>query len=144
MSIVLDGLLEELVRKQNLQDQFLRQIANDIAEMNNKLIRSKDVPVNPQLRVQSIFKKINLPADSEEEMLCLEQYLSSEDNFNMAVGEVQQLGGNSLYGFLQRALTLFITNRMASNYSWYGKRLKQPFKGLNFARLLISKLIYHL
>lgn len=55
------------------------------------------------------------------------------------MNEVSQIGGSSVYNFIQRALQMLITNDLAAEYSWLGRRAKKTFNTLKLANLIIGK-----
>lgn len=57
----------------------------------------------------------------------------------MKVSELAKLGGVSTYEFVKRAMKIILSDEVAKNFSWYGKKGKLPFANMETARLVICK-----
>ncbi|KAB0790310.1 hypothetical protein PPYR_15348 [Photinus pyralis] len=61
----------------------------------------------------------------------------SKENVNK-VHELSRLGGTEEYSFVARTLGRLITNKLASEFSYLGKRTKKPFNKLTLNKLVIE------
>lgn len=59
--------------------------------------------------------------------------------FMFQINELKQIGGNNIYDFIRRALSMILTNEIANKYSFFGRKKKKTFCNLNICKLLISE-----
>ncbi|KAF5285748.1 hypothetical protein FQR65_LT02276 [Abscondita terminalis] len=78
---------------------------------------------------------VHLPVDSEADLDALEFLLASQ--MDLAVKEISNLGGASIYDFIHRATLKLITNGFCGReYSYEGRRQKKSFRNLKVHELL--------
>ncbi|XP_025997315.2 uncharacterized protein LOC113005688 [Solenopsis invicta] len=76
--------------------------------------------------------------DNERQLEQMENFLRTDKNFNPSILEASKIGGNNAYEFIKRNLSQIFTNKLASEYSWLGKKNKRVFRSLKLSRLLIA------
>ncbi|KAG5874388.1 hypothetical protein JTB14_000688 [Gonioctena quinquepunctata] len=101
----------------------VKSLKNIITEIN--VLRISDTS---NMRTESIFKKLKLPASTLEEFNEIENYLQPQENFTNVVREVSKIGGNSPFEFVKRVMLQFMTYKTATFFTWYGRKEKLCFK----------------
>lgn len=76
--------MQKLIRKQNIIQSTLADLAEDITEIKNK-IDQNNKNSNLVEDADSVFTAINLPVQSNDDLQKLEEYLGVEKNMNTAV-----------------------------------------------------------
>nr|CAI5847419.1 unnamed protein product [Callosobruchus analis] len=130
-----------IIRKQNIQNGLLSSINERLASLEDSFKNfTPSVTCSVQEDSETIFEMFDLPLDSEDHLKNFEEFLSTSTAFSKVVTEVSRLGGNSHYDFVSRVLQKFITNKLASKYSYYGRKGKAAFNTLTINQLVISKI----
>ncbi|CAH1102781.1 unnamed protein product [Psylliodes chrysocephalus] len=111
-----------------------------VKEQNQQILsllqkKSTDVPVS---MVPSDLP-INFPLNLEEDLRSLENYLNNKENLNVLILYFSQKGAsNELITTVNRTLKHLISNALASQYSYFGKRQKRAFHELKLNELVIG------
>ncbi|RLU23883.1 hypothetical protein DMN91_004091 [Ooceraea biroi] len=137
----------------NFQDRFhchgivIKKIFSllvDIKEQNNKilsLLNEKQVTSNTlahnQFRLQDL--PVNLPLSTQADLDILETYLKNSQNVSTMCSYLATLGGRDITSKTNRILKYLLTDKVASNYSFYGKRMnKSPFSSLKCCSVVLQ------
>ncbi|VEN42340.1 unnamed protein product [Callosobruchus maculatus] len=134
-------LLMKVIRKQDIQNGLLSSINERLASLEDNCKNfTLSVICSVQEDSEAIFEMFDLPLDGEDQLKNFEEFLSTSTAFSKVVNEVSRLGGNSHYDFVSRVLQKIITNKLASKYSYYGRKGKAAFNTLTINQLVISKI----
>ncbi|KAF5289794.1 hypothetical protein FQA39_LY03711 [Lamprigera yunnana] len=120
--------------QKNLMQQYhiLRGITSDILQevrsMKESLNRVEPTPGDAA--TTSFFKILafQFPINLEEDLTMFNQFLEEEENFKNAVTELSRMGGSTTYSYVSRILQLILTNELALNYIWLGRKGKNVLK----------------
>ncbi|XP_031354558.1 uncharacterized protein LOC116179824 isoform X1 [Photinus pyralis] len=123
---------KEILRQQRLIKGMIMDVVEELHSIKNKNNSTTEVTTN------SIFSQLTLPANDPNDLVALEDYLSEESNFKAAVHEMSNVGGNNLYEFAKRIVSSFMTDKIATNYTYYGLRNKQNFSKLRLCALILD------
>lgn len=85
----------------------------------------------------SIVNKFPFPIDTIEKFKEAEQFWSDDINFKSSVHEFSKIGGNSIYEFIKRVMTIIITNNLASKFTWFGTKAKESLLKSKLAEILL-------
>ncbi|KAG5861272.1 hypothetical protein JTB14_003560 [Gonioctena quinquepunctata] len=125
------------IKKQYLfMTNIMADIKSEQSEIKAVVVSAQQHPIPPLN--ESIFKKISLPINDDGALEVLEEYLRSEANFQKAIPEISNMGGNSIYDFVKRSLIILITNKFANKFSFLGKKQKASFNKLKICELVIN------
>ncbi|CAH1153262.1 unnamed protein product [Phaedon cochleariae] len=86
----------------------------------------------------TMHSNIKFPLKTVDEIDVLEGILNGEDDFQLLVLEFAKIGGTNCYNFVKRVLSTSLTNEMALQYSWLGRKGKLNFSKLNIAKVIIN------
>ncbi|XP_018406823.1 PREDICTED: uncharacterized protein LOC108782920 [Cyphomyrmex costatus] len=114
-------------------------VLSEIKEI--KLQLKNDQQINLQNEEQiSIFinNELNFPLQTEEDLQIAERLLEDEAETTKETNELQGLGGNNGYEFIRRVLTMILTNKLANDYSFFGRKKKKSFCDLNICKVVIN------
>lgn len=127
-----DGLFRDIRKQYLFLTNILTDIRSDIDEL--KMGRSNIRAEKPE----SLFTKFQFPLNDDEELKKVETFLEDDANFQNAVIEMSKFGGNNMYDFVKRCLSMLLTNVYASSYSWMGRKNKKPFFQLKIANTIMK------
>ncbi|XP_031328028.1 uncharacterized protein LOC116159219 isoform X2 [Photinus pyralis] len=132
-----DEYLRHILRKQNILQAMLSDLSAKVADIENMLKDNAHRAENAT-PTDSIFVKLpHLPVNCDNDLQELENHLSDQNEFALAVKEISQLGGNKTYEFIFRAAKQLITDRFAgAEFSFLGRKQKKKFADLKLALLL--------
>lgn len=128
----------EIIRQQSLLKANMSQYRDSLQELTTSINRITNDKTHQVEETNSFFTMFNFPVQNEEDLICVNEYLNDEKNFNVAMNEFSKIGGRSVQNFTQRALKMVITNDLAATYSWLGRRTKKTFNNLKLADLIIG------
>ncbi|XP_050510568.1 uncharacterized protein LOC126887211 [Diabrotica virgifera virgifera] len=130
------------------------------AEVNNEILRQlyflksvhiellkevKNIKVNTSnedlCNMVPILSNLKVPCATVEELQQIEDVLKISDNFKNMVNELCKWGGSSILDFVKRCMGTLITNKLATNYSWLGRRNKQEFCKFSIAAVIVEAAI---
>ncbi|CAG9760228.1 unnamed protein product [Ceutorhynchus assimilis] len=134
-------LLTDLVRKQNILFQYIKEIHGYTVEMDQTLKKidtnNKPSEINETCKI-SFIKDFNFPLSNEEDLTGFEEYLSNDVNYAIVVKEVVKIGGIDINQFVKRGLSFCISNRLAETYTYFGKKGKKNFSELKLCSVLFD------
>nr|CAI5861959.1 unnamed protein product [Callosobruchus analis] len=82
---------------------------------------------------------IAFPILNEEDFNVFEAKLQNASIFSRVSIELANIGGNSNFEFIKRAVGSILSDEILVNYSWYGRKGNKVFKTLSVAKLLIGE-----
>uniref|UniRef100_A0A1Y1K0U2 DUF4806 domain-containing protein n=2 Tax=Photinus pyralis TaxID=7054 RepID=A0A1Y1K0U2_PHOPY len=124
-------LQKEILRQQHLLKGMMSDLFEEI-----RTIKSQQVENNPP--TSSIFVEVHLPANTHPELADLEEYLKIDEKFQSTVKEMSIIGGRNIYDFIKRVISRFVTDSLASHYSYCGLRNKDSFSKLTTCQMVIE------
>lgn len=84
---------------------------------------------------------VDLPIGKENDLKDVEVFLKeNESNFKILVNFLGCIGGNNLKTKIHKILRHLLTNQLASQFSYFGKRGKAPFSELCLNKAIIESL----
>ncbi|XP_024886865.1 uncharacterized protein LOC112464232 isoform X2 [Temnothorax curvispinosus] len=128
---------KQIIRQQNYFKTQLWQTVEDIQDIKNTGLNP--APNNDVQKQESVFCFFTLPLETEQQLQEVEQYLTNQNNFKASVTQASRTGGKHSYEFMKRNLSQLLSNKLAEEYSWLGKKKKQKFHELKLANMLIGK-----
>ncbi|CAH1154501.1 unnamed protein product [Phaedon cochleariae] len=121
------------------QNHLLRSLTTDVLAEIRTLKKNTGPAI--QEEIQSVFvkfaKEVKFPMQTDTDVKKLENILENPENFSRAVHEFAGFGGSNTYSFIKRVMSALMTNDMAKQYSWLGRKGKMSFHKLNLSTLLI-------
>ncbi|KAK5645114.1 hypothetical protein RI129_006414 [Pyrocoelia pectoralis] len=127
-------LLTKVLQKQNTMSGILSTINEKL-----KKLEDNNIPATSTIKeFQSVFTKFDFPINDEMILNNFENFLKNEDEFDAVVREFSRLGGTNEYNLITRILEKVITNKLASTFSYLGKKQKKPFKNLLLNKVIIK------
>ncbi|XP_072385990.1 uncharacterized protein [Diabrotica undecimpunctata] len=124
-------ILRQLYFLKSVNLELLKEVRNIKANTGNEDLCNM-VPVLSNLKV---------PCDTVEELQQIEDVLKISENFKNMVNELCKWGGSSILDFVKRSMGTLITNKLATNYSWLGRRHKQAFCKFSIAAVIVEAAI---
>ncbi|XP_050512098.1 uncharacterized protein LOC126888132 isoform X2 [Diabrotica virgifera virgifera] len=109
-----------------------RTILNKLNELSQPRHAEKCVDIHTKLSVK-------LPLDSTRDLITFEEYLEVERNFD-DIGYFSMLGGKDVKQKTNKILKELLTDELASCYSYFGKRDKQPLVKTKLKDLLFKSI----
>ncbi|KAG5887218.1 hypothetical protein JTB14_010799 [Gonioctena quinquepunctata] len=127
-------------RKQNMLTSILTDLLSEVKSLKNIITEINVLRISDtsNMRTESIFKKLKLPASTLEEFNEIENYLQPQENFTNVVREVSKMGGNSPFEFVKRVMLQFMTYKTATFFTWYGRKEKLCFKDTKMSQIILG------
>ncbi|KAJ8966436.1 hypothetical protein NQ314_003534 [Rhamnusium bicolor] len=123
-----------------LLDEKLLSLLLHVREQNNQILEilnKNKSTLTDQFLPEDI--PISLPLDNNEDLLKLETYLSETNNAATLTSHLSRLGGRDIDGKINLVLKRCLTNKLAPNFSFYGKRQeKKAFCELRLMKVILS------
>lgn len=134
---------------------LLAEILTDVKHMKDTVSKTTNEE-SMQVSFFSKFDYLTFPINNLNDLESFENILSIKENFEEAVivflshfqffymhifqvREISKLGGRNNYNFVTRTMTSLMSNDIALQYSWLGRKGKKAFHNTNFALLIISE-----
>lgn len=113
-------------------------IANDIKDLKNNKDQDQRSTEEPQTFNEAL--DLTFPLNNLEELNNFEDFLNTNKNSTLAVSakNVVRCGGNTSYDFIKRAMTPLISNSLAAECNWEGKKRKCKFSKLNMVKMIVE------
>ncbi|XP_060600015.1 uncharacterized protein LOC132753549 [Ruditapes philippinarum] len=117
-------LMEAMSRRQVELLETMNQVLGIVSKMAKvEGVRSSEKPEN-----------LNLPASTSEELEALEAELEEGECFNGLVSYLSVQGGVSTTDMVRRVMRQCLTNQLAVQFNWFGKKGKRAFGKLKLAQ----------
>ncbi|CAG9762675.1 unnamed protein product [Ceutorhynchus assimilis] len=117
---------------------YIKEILRQLTFIKSRV---DDIPIEPilknpvSLHEKSLFEN---PAVNDEALSELNNALKDTNFFEKAVNELSRLGGRNIYDFCVRCLKKVMTDELANQYSWLGRRNKKNFSVMEVSKLIIA------
>ncbi|XP_076234997.1 uncharacterized protein LOC143179588 isoform X1 [Calliopsis andreniformis] len=125
-----------LLEQNHLIRGLLTDVLHEIGEIKNMLKetgnKSQDKPT-----FFTKYSELGFPLNTKEALLRLEIILNDVADFEDAVQELAKIGGNNNYEFVKRVFNCLMTNDLALEYSWLGRKGKKEFHSLKTSNLML-------
>ncbi|XP_078036313.1 uncharacterized protein LOC144469675 [Augochlora pura] len=128
-----DSTLKTIIEQNHLIWGLLTDVLKEIRELKDDKNKTED---RKKFFLRK-FPQLQFPLSTERDILTFESILNNSEEFENGVQELYKMGGDNCYQFVKRVLTTLITNDLALQYSWMGRKAKKAFNKLNTANLII-------
>ncbi|XP_039288388.1 uncharacterized protein LOC111052512 isoform X2 [Nilaparvata lugens] len=116
-----------------LETREMREAIEAILKLNSNKIGFSSPSIEKEDREE--FEKM-LPIHNLDEFLGLEEKLKEESQRNLLVDFLQRIGGGNVEDAVRRALVRLVTNEVATNFSWEGRKGKRALNSLLIIKTL--------
>ncbi|KAI4470643.1 hypothetical protein MML48_1g16986 [Holotrichia oblita] len=116
----------------------IRQQNAQVIEQNQNILSS--FGINSNNAMLNFHLPVELPVTNSQELMSLENYINSMENFKSFVAFLVKLGGKDITSKTNRMLKTILTDTEAKNYNFYGKRgLKKAFSVLKLRSAIVGE-----
>ncbi|CAH1183172.1 unnamed protein product [Ceutorhynchus assimilis] len=103
---------------------YIKEILRQLTFIKSRV---DDIPIEPILKNPASLHVSEL-----------NNALKDTNFFEKAVNELSRLGGRNIYDFCVRCLKKVMTDELANQYSWLGRRNKKNFSVMEVSKLIIA------
>nr|XP_033332996.1 uncharacterized protein LOC117224292 [Megalopta genalis]XP_033332997.1 uncharacterized protein LOC117224292 [Megalopta genalis]XP_033332998.1 uncharacterized protein LOC117224292 [Megalopta genalis] len=128
-----DSTLKTIIEQNHLIRGLLTDVLKELRELKDDKKKAED---RKKFFLQK-FPQLQFPLRTEKDISTFENILNNREEFEDGVQELYKMGGDNCYQFVKRVLATLITNDLALQYSWMGRKAKKAFNKLNTANLII-------
>lgn len=115
----------------------LNKILYKLDTMQNKMNLLEEKMLYP-VNADEEFINVQLPISLYEDLLLFEEQLSEERFKNKLINILKLVGGSNPHVMIRNMLKKLLTNTLAQQFSWVGKKAKRSFKDLRLANVIIQ------
>ncbi|CAH1159989.1 unnamed protein product [Phaedon cochleariae] len=132
---VSESAIKTLVSMVNQVKEQNKLVIGKLDEIQNTLFNKQGAPAQAQ-DIKDSFP-VQLPLKNIQQLNIFEEHTNQKENLNLLVTHLGSLGGKNIKLRIHKVLRELLTDDLASNFSYYGKRSKEPFYELNINKALL-------
>ncbi|CAG9763988.1 unnamed protein product [Ceutorhynchus assimilis] len=119
--------------------KILYNIQALLVEINEKVTNHKCTTHDDQ-EIKNILEKSNLdfPIETKETFVQFNKFFSVSENYSALVQLFTKMGGSNLYEFVRRCIAPLVSDTLAEQFSFLGKKGKSVFGSSSLAKAIID------
>ncbi|XP_076642847.1 uncharacterized protein LOC143353354 isoform X2 [Halictus rubicundus] len=129
-----DATLQNILKQNHLIRVMLTDVLKELRELKQNTTKKAE---GPKISFLNKFPGLKFPLNIADDVIEFENILNRNEEFEDGVNELYKMGGDNGYQFVRRVLGTLLTDNLAMEYSWLGRKGKKSFHKLNIANLVI-------
>ncbi|XP_076301573.1 uncharacterized protein LOC143219513 [Lasioglossum baleicum] len=130
--------LKTIIEQQHLLRCLLTDVSTDVQQIKRILEKNPQQCSSTDEQNSSVFLHIPCPVNSQEEFDELDAFLRAGENAKNVALELANIGGANCASFIKRTLGSLMTDKLAMQFSWLGKKGKRRFDATKLATVIID------
>ncbi|CAG9822091.1 unnamed protein product [Phaedon cochleariae] len=136
--MVEDKNLKQIVSQNHVMRGIASEVLGAIHVFKNMLMNYTIQPREKENTSMFIrYPTLNFPMDTVDEMEKFDYIMANENDSSESIDELSKYGGTICYNFVKRILTISITNNLARQYSFYGRKGKRSFHLSSLSKIVV-------